>query len=240
MHRLLFATNHHRLANTVLDSLGATLTDTLDDLITDHRIDPQLAMKILANFDRAIADVLQDKVKARLTFKVRRAQPAPAQTRPFAPGGGKERCGPCPRSQGKDSLAWPRNLADMACLRAIYTGLAGYLPLLRRGVDFPDQERILQDGERRPARHGRQGQDCQLQCEASGRPVDGTLSGKRYSDFGVGSDLGLWIGVTAGHLSMHHGMGFVIVHIEGTFFAHPQLTASTTNQERNRSHSRYP
>lgn len=52
-------------------SLGATLTDTLDDLITDHRIDPQLAMKILANFDRAIADVLQEKVKARLTFKVR-------------------------------------------------------------------------------------------------------------------------------------------------------------------------
>lgn len=69
----------------MLDSLGATLTDTLDDLITDHRIDPQLAMKILANFDRAIADVLQDKVKARLTFKVRRAQSAPAQTRPFAP-----------------------------------------------------------------------------------------------------------------------------------------------------------
>lgn len=27
-------------------------------------------MKILANFDRAIADVLQDKVKSRLTFKV--------------------------------------------------------------------------------------------------------------------------------------------------------------------------
>lgn len=54
------------------NSIGATLTDTLDDLITAHRIDPQLAMKILANFDRAIAEVLQDKVKARLTFKVRR------------------------------------------------------------------------------------------------------------------------------------------------------------------------
>lgn len=62
----------YRLANQKDHfSLGATLTDTLDDLITDHRIDPQLAMKILANFDRAIADVLQEKVKARLTFKVR-------------------------------------------------------------------------------------------------------------------------------------------------------------------------
>lgn len=55
-----------------MNSIGATLTDTLDDLITDTRIDPQLAMKILANFDRAIADVLQEKVKSRLTFKVRR------------------------------------------------------------------------------------------------------------------------------------------------------------------------
>jgi len=46
------------------------LTDTLDDLIGDRRIEPQLAMKILANFDRGISEVLADKVKARLTFKV--------------------------------------------------------------------------------------------------------------------------------------------------------------------------
>ena len=51
-------------------SVGAALTDTLDDLITEHRIDPQLAMKILANFDRAIAEVLQTNVRSRLTFKV--------------------------------------------------------------------------------------------------------------------------------------------------------------------------
>lgn len=30
-------------------------------------------MRILANFDRAIAETLQDKVKARLTFKVSRS-----------------------------------------------------------------------------------------------------------------------------------------------------------------------
>jgi len=45
------------------------LTDTLDDLISDRRIEPQLAMKILANFDRSITEVLADKVKARLSFK---------------------------------------------------------------------------------------------------------------------------------------------------------------------------
>lgn len=46
------------------------LTDTLDDLISERRIEPQLAMKILANFDRSITEVLAEKVKARLSFKV--------------------------------------------------------------------------------------------------------------------------------------------------------------------------
>lgn len=50
--------------------MGGALTDTLDNLITERRIEPQLAMKILANFDKAVADVLAEKVKARLTFKV--------------------------------------------------------------------------------------------------------------------------------------------------------------------------
>ncbi len=46
------------------------LTDTLDDLITIRSIEPQLAIKILANFDRSITEILADKVKARLQFKV--------------------------------------------------------------------------------------------------------------------------------------------------------------------------
>jgi transcription initiation factor TFIIA small subunit len=52
-------------------SIGEALIDTIDDLINDGRIEPQLAMKILSNFDRAISDTLNDKVKSRLTFKVR-------------------------------------------------------------------------------------------------------------------------------------------------------------------------
>lgn len=51
-------------------SLGLSLTDTLDDLINEGRIEPQLAMKILSNYDRVITEVLADKVRARLTFKV--------------------------------------------------------------------------------------------------------------------------------------------------------------------------
>ena len=46
------------------------LADTLDDLISSRRIEPQLAMRIMANFDEAVAKVLADKVKARMTFKV--------------------------------------------------------------------------------------------------------------------------------------------------------------------------
>ncbi|KZZ89756.1 transcription initiation factor iia small chain [Ascosphaera apis ARSEF 7405] len=50
-------------------SIGWCLTDTLDDLINEGRIEPQLAMKILSTFDRVITDTLADHVKARLTFK---------------------------------------------------------------------------------------------------------------------------------------------------------------------------
>lgn len=52
-------------------SIGLALTDTLDDLINDGRIEPQLAMKILSTFDRVITEVLAEKVKAKLSFKVR-------------------------------------------------------------------------------------------------------------------------------------------------------------------------
>jgi len=48
------------------------LMDTLDVLIMDERIHPQLAMRILNNFDQAMTETLQKQVKARLSFKVRR------------------------------------------------------------------------------------------------------------------------------------------------------------------------
>ena len=51
-------------------SIGLALTDTLDDLISDERISPQVAMKILGNFDQAMTDALQKNVKARMSFKV--------------------------------------------------------------------------------------------------------------------------------------------------------------------------
>jgi transcription initiation factor TFIIA small subunit len=60
-----------------MKSIGGTLADTLDDLISSRRIEPQLAIKIMTNFDKAIAQVLGEKVKARMSFKVRKRLSTP-------------------------------------------------------------------------------------------------------------------------------------------------------------------
>jgi len=61
------ATNPYELYRQ--SSIGVALTETLDDFITENKIEPQLAMKIVANFDKLFAEIIADKVKSRLTFK---------------------------------------------------------------------------------------------------------------------------------------------------------------------------
>lgn len=46
------------------------LVDTLDEIIHSGRIEPQTAMKVVATFDKSFAEVLAEKVKARMSFKV--------------------------------------------------------------------------------------------------------------------------------------------------------------------------
>jgi transcription initiation factor TFIIA small subunit len=58
-----------------LSSIGESLVDTIDDLIEDGRIEPQLALRVLANFDRVVSETLAEKVKGRLTFKVSVSKP---------------------------------------------------------------------------------------------------------------------------------------------------------------------
>lgn len=53
-----------------ITSIGLTLIDTLDDMVHNGHIEPQLAMKVVASFDKAVTEVLADKVKAKLNFKV--------------------------------------------------------------------------------------------------------------------------------------------------------------------------
>lgn len=50
-------------------SLGKALTDTLDELIQDGQLDPQTAMKVLAQFDVSIAEALHSRVRSRATLK---------------------------------------------------------------------------------------------------------------------------------------------------------------------------
>lgn len=46
------------------------MTDALDKFISDRKIEPQIAIKMLQHFDRVVAEVLNEKVKARMSFKV--------------------------------------------------------------------------------------------------------------------------------------------------------------------------
>ena len=59
------------------NSIGMSLIDTLDDLVHSGRIEPQTAMKVIATFDKSITEVLADKVKARMNFKVSSAPCCP-------------------------------------------------------------------------------------------------------------------------------------------------------------------
>lgn len=51
-------------------TLGVTLTEALDELIQSGHINPQLAMKVLSQFDKSMAEALSDNVRSRVQFKV--------------------------------------------------------------------------------------------------------------------------------------------------------------------------
>ncbi|KAE9962867.1 Transcription initiation factor IIA small chain (TFIIA 13.5 kDa subunit) [Venturia inaequalis] len=50
-------------------SLGNAFTDALDNFVTEGKMSPQVAIKMLQHFDRIVSEVLAEKVKARLSFK---------------------------------------------------------------------------------------------------------------------------------------------------------------------------
>ena len=68
---LRYSRTHRAIIDYVRFSIGEALIDTIDDMINEGRIEPQLALKILLNYDRCISEALSEKVKSRLTFKVR-------------------------------------------------------------------------------------------------------------------------------------------------------------------------
>lgn len=50
-------------------TLGSTLQESLDELIQYGQITPQLAMKVLLQFDKAVNSALAGRVRSRLSFK---------------------------------------------------------------------------------------------------------------------------------------------------------------------------
>ncbi|KAE8212486.1 hypothetical protein CF327_g3869 [Tilletia walkeri] len=50
-------------------SIGVQLTDALDELIQSGHINPVLAMKVLTQFDKSVADALAKSVKAKSNIK---------------------------------------------------------------------------------------------------------------------------------------------------------------------------
>ncbi|KAF2861720.1 transcription initiation factor IIA, gamma subunit [Piedraia hortae CBS 480.64] len=50
-------------------SIGLALADALDEMITARQIEPQLAMRIMNNFDQCISAVLSEQVRAKMSFK---------------------------------------------------------------------------------------------------------------------------------------------------------------------------
>lgn len=49
---------------------GQALTDALDELIQNQQITPQLAMRVLLQFDRVMSESLNTMVRGRCTIKV--------------------------------------------------------------------------------------------------------------------------------------------------------------------------
>ncbi|BEJ15472.1 hypothetical protein CspHIS471_0500770 [Cutaneotrichosporon sp. HIS471] len=50
-------------------SIGTALTDSLDELITSGDIPPQLAMRVLQQFDKSLTECMQKGVKQKTTVK---------------------------------------------------------------------------------------------------------------------------------------------------------------------------
>lgn len=51
---------------------GQALTDALDELIQNQQITPQLAMRVLSQFDRVMSESLNTMIKGRCTIKVKK------------------------------------------------------------------------------------------------------------------------------------------------------------------------
>ncbi|KAI8916064.1 transcription initiation factor IIA, gamma subunit, helical domain-containing protein [Gorgonomyces haynaldii] len=59
-----FAYEHYRSS-----TIGVALTEAVDDLVQEGQLDPQLAMKVMQQFDISVGEALKNKVRARATLR---------------------------------------------------------------------------------------------------------------------------------------------------------------------------
>ncbi|KAG6495108.1 transcription initiation factor IIA subunit 2-like [Zingiber officinale] len=49
--------------------IGMCLTETLDEMVTNERLSPDLAIQVLMQFDRSMTDALENQVKSKVSIK---------------------------------------------------------------------------------------------------------------------------------------------------------------------------
>eukprot|EP00252_Welwitschia_mirabilis_P004364 TRINITY_DN146_c0_g1_i1.p1 TRINITY_DN146_c0_g1~~TRINITY_DN146_c0_g1_i1.p1 ORF type:complete len:107 (-),score=26.32 TRINITY_DN146_c0_g1_i1:254-574(-) len=50
-------------------TIGICLTETLDELVANGTLSPEHAIQVLVQFDRSMAEALQNQVKSKVTIK---------------------------------------------------------------------------------------------------------------------------------------------------------------------------
>mmetsp|Transcript_48396 Transcript_48396/g.90106 ORF Transcript_48396/g.90106 Transcript_48396/m.90106 type:complete len:115 (+) Transcript_48396:53-397(+) len=50
-------------------TIGTSLTDALDEMVTSGKLSPMLAMTVLSQFDKSVNEALTKKVKSKFNFK---------------------------------------------------------------------------------------------------------------------------------------------------------------------------
>ncbi|PWZ10906.1 Transcription initiation factor IIA subunit 2 [Zea mays] len=51
-------------------TIGMCLTETLDEMVSNGTLSPELAIQVLVQFDKSMTDALENQVKSKVTVKV--------------------------------------------------------------------------------------------------------------------------------------------------------------------------
>ncbi|AQK95676.1 Transcription initiation factor IIA subunit 2 [Zea mays] len=52
-------------------TIGMCLTETLDEMVSNGTLSPELAIQVLVQFDKSMTDALENQVKSKVTVKVK-------------------------------------------------------------------------------------------------------------------------------------------------------------------------